>query len=112
MYGLCMVKRHTTLNVEDDLIQKAKEKGINISEELENSLKDRLHLIDVQINTTTDKCEFCGKEGERETAKDLQPITNIKNNVKNENLLTWLYPDERWICNTCLRKKTRKCPIV
>ncbi len=43
-----------------------------------------------------DKCEFCGREGEQETAKTIN---------QKENSLTRLSPDERWICNKCLKSK-------
>ena len=42
-----------------------------------------------------DKCEFCYKEEKKATAK--HPVG-----------LTWLWPDEKWICDSCLRLETRK----
>lgn len=39
-------------------------------------------------------CEFCGNEGEKET-KD-----TINRNLRG---LTLLQPDEKWICNSCLK---------
>ena len=42
------------------------------------------------------KCDFCGKEDRKATAKDL-------------NGITWLWPDLKWICAKCL---TFKQPLV
>ena len=96
MYLICMVKRHTTLNIEDDILIKAKEKELNMSELAESAIKEALGLTDVVIEEP-DKCEFCGKEEERATSMNL-------------NGLTWLYPDERWICSKCLKIKGRGIP--
>ncbi len=56
----------------------------------------------------TEKCEFCGNEGRKETAEDVEFITNTKDPVEHPSLLTWLWPDLKWICNTCLRQKARR----
>ncbi len=90
-----MVKRHTTLNIEDELIQKAKEKFFNISEIAEEAIKQKLGGVEVVIDTTVEKCEFCNKEGEKATKDNLEG-------------LTWLWPDERWICEGCLKEKGEK----
>jgi len=58
-----------------------------------------------------DKCGFCGREGEKETADNLDASVNIKDPVKNPSLLSWLYPDELWICNSCLRMKVSSIPM-
>jgi hypothetical protein len=41
-----------------------------------------------------EKCDFCGKEKEKATAENLRGIT-------------WLWPDEKWICEECLNYKRR-----
>ncbi len=92
MYRISM-KRHTTLNVDDELLERAKDKGINVSELAEKAIKSRLGDIDVVINSV-ENCEFCGKEDRKSTRDDLLG-------------LTWLYPDERWICEKCLLHKGR-----
>ena len=88
-----MVKRHTTLNIEDNLLKKAKENCLNISVIAEKAIKDKLNLKEVQMDISIDKCEFCGREDEKAT----------KNNL---NGLCWLSPDEKWICKFCLKRKT------
>jgi len=94
-----MVKRHTTLNVEDDLIQKAKEKFLNISEIAEEALRKRLGEVEVLIDTTISNCEFCERGEMRKATRD------------NLDGLTWLYPDERWICPNCLKTKERTITV-
>ena len=89
-----MVKRHTTLNVEDDLMERAKEKGVNLSEAFEETLKNKLGEVDVVIKDSQGICDFCGRGDRMATRDDLTG-------------LTWLYPDERWICEDCLLKKGR-----
>ncbi len=95
MYRICMVKRHTTLNIEDEIIKKAKERLFNISEIAEEAIIKKLGHKEVIINIETLRCEFCGKESEKVT----------EDNLKG---LTWLYPDERWICWKCLKVKGRR----
>jgi len=92
MYGFNMVKRHTTLSIEDDLMKKAKDKFINVSDVLEDAIKKKLNIVEV---IKSDKCEFCGREERPATAEN--PIG-----------LTWLCPDEMWICSECLNSKIKK----
>lgn len=95
-----MVKRHTTLNIEDELIQEAKKKFLNISEITANAIRDKLGNVEVEINNDIKQCEFCGIELPKQTAKDL---------TKG---LCWLYPDEKWICPRCLKSKIRRVSIA
>ena len=109
MYSICM-KKHTTLSIDHELIERAKEKEFNISELAEEAIKDKLGDVDVTIDTTIEKCEFCGREGEKETVADIKPTTNTKDPVEYPTLLVWLWPDEKWICNSCLREKAKRVP--
>ncbi len=93
-----MVKRHTTLNIEDDLLVEAKEKGINISEITKEAIMLKLKKQEVVVDLSIEACEFCGKKEEK---------GEHANSYKG---LTWLYPDEKWICNNCLLKEGRKIP--
>ncbi len=92
-----MTKVITPLSIDKDVKKKIKELNLNMSEIAENAFKERLGKIEVLVDTQIDKCEFCGKEEEKATAE-------------NKIGLTWLYPDEQWICNLCLRNKIRKIP--
>ena len=88
------MKIHTTLSVDNEVLRKAKEKGLTISETLENALIDKLNFVKVEIDNSMDKCDFCGKEEKKATRDNLIG-------------LTWLFPDERWICDACLTSKKR-----
>jgi len=88
------MKRHTTLTVDEDLMEKVKKKELNISEILENAIKDRLGIVEFAVELS-DKCDICGRELRKATAE-------------NQNGLIWLYPDEKWICPRCLRNKVKK----
>lgn len=95
-YDVCMVKRHTTLSIDNDLLTQAKERELNVSKLAEEAIKEALGLTDVVIEEPS-KCDFCNKEMERATSINL-------------NGLTWLYPDERWICSRCLKVKCDSIP--
>src|SRR3990167_8390609 len=86
------VMGNTNINLDEDLKQKAKEAMINISAVTEKAIKDKLNIVEVVIK---DACEFCGKD-EVKASKSTNYIG-----------LTWLCPDERWICESCLDKKKR-----
>jgi uncharacterized protein with PIN domain len=83
------MKTHTTLTIEGDVIEKAKKVGLNLSAVAERAIKEAMTLKKVEINTEINKCEYCGREMRKATKEDL-------------NGLTWIYPDERWICLRCL----------
>jgi len=105
-----MTKTHTTLSIEEGVLKESKSKFLNLSSELEKALKEKLGKTQVEISKGLE-CEFCGKEGRQETAEDSKTITNTKDPLENPNLLTWIYPDEKWICNACLRTKA-KCVAI
>lgn len=88
----------TPLTIDSEVKRKAKEALLNMSEIAEDALRKRLGRKEVEVNITIKKCEFCGREGIRETADTINQL---------ENGLTWLYPDEKWICNSCLSVKSR-----
>lgn len=84
-----MVKKHSTVNVEEDLLERAKSEFINISEITEEAIKKRLNIKPVEIENSS-KCSFCGRELEQA-------------NKNAMNGLMWLWPDEKWICPPCLK---------
>ena len=99
-----MVKAHTTLNIENDIIENAKRLGLNMSEIAENAIKEKCGKIDIEINRKIDKdsgkllgesCFFC---------KVVYPYATKEN---PDIGLTWLWPDEKWICHKCLSYKSR-----
>ena len=87
-----MTKKTTTLTIDDELIECAKKNFLNISEIAEKALREKLERLTIEIHKSIDCCEFCGKQIEKATNKNL-------------NGLSWLYPDEKWICPTCLYHK-------
>lgn len=87
---------HLNLSIAEDLIKKCREKEINISGTVDKLLRRFLMLEkkDVVI-TNSQVCEFCNRQMRKATKQDL-------------NGLTWLWPDERYICPDCLRQKSRR----
>ena len=65
---------------------------------LREAIKEKLGKVDVIIDTGIENCEFCGKEQEK---------ASKQNKYKG---LTWLWPDEKWICNSCIKGYTRLIP--
>jgi hypothetical protein len=91
------MKKHVMISVDEEVHKEVKEKELNVSEIVEKALKEKLGKTEVEI-PTSNKCDFCGKEGTPETRETI--------NETNEGL-SWLYPDERWICNRCLKNKSQ-----
>jgi hypothetical protein len=102
--GSLNFKKITPLNLSAQDVQDAKKKGINISEVAGDALKEALGKTEIQIDQTVRNCEFCGIEGERETREDIER----EGHYSKPNKLTWLWPDEKWICNRCLRRISDK----
>ena len=96
---ICMVKKTTTLTIDSDLIDEAKKELINISAVAEDAIRAKLGKENVDINKNIDHCEFCSTVGIPETRETIN---------QERTGLTWLYPDERWICNECLSVKGRR----
>jgi hypothetical protein len=78
------MKTRTNISVDHDVLQKAKDKMINVSGVAEKAIRDKLDVKDVEIDMIERNCQFCG--------------------MIKENMI-WLWPDERWICNACLKYK-------
>ena len=90
-----MVKERTNVTIEEDIMEKAREKGINVSNVSEKALIAELEIDSVNIDRSIKSCEFCNSPSMRKATAD-----NLKG-------LTWLWPDERWICPKCLKAKSR-----
>ena len=91
-----MSKRHTSLNIDEDTLIAAKEKGYNLSEIAEEALRNKLGKKTIEIDVSDKCCEFCDSPPMRTATAD-----NLKG-------LTWLWPDEMWICPKCLKAKSLK----
>jgi len=84
------------VTIDEEVLSQAKEKGLNISQASEQGIKDKLEIKEVQ-DVENQECEFCGREMRKATADDLEG-------------LTWLFPDEKWICPRCLRNENNGFP--
>lgn len=99
MYEVCICTPrihmgNTNINIDDELKQKAKEAMINISATAEKAIKDKLNIKELEIK---DRCEFCGKE-------EPKAYMDNYNHIYHDGL-TWLCPDEKWICSSCVKLK-------
>lgn len=95
---MCMGKEHTTLSIDGEVLKRAKEKGLNLSGELERAIIHKFNEEKIKQEAAV-KCDFCGIELERQTSKNL-----------NKGLC-WLVPDDKWICPKCLKNKATKIII-
>lgn|SRR3990167_2478856 len=111
------MKTRIDISVDTELKQKAKELGINLSGLTEWAIKNKLGKKELEIETLNLHCEFCGKEGEKETAEEVKEAMrkckesdagNQSWKFADEQKLTWLYPYEQWICNGCLKNQIRE----
>lgn len=83
------MKVQTNLSIDEEIKKKAQAFGLDLSAVAEKAFKDRMNIVEVEVK---DKCEFCGKD-EVKACKETNYIG-----------LTWLCPDERWICDSCLKR--------
>ena len=91
------MKVRTSISIDSTILTNAQKQHFNISEIANKALKERVEsVIEVDIKLS-DRCEFCNRKQERATPISL-------------NGLTWLYPDERWICDKCLKIKGSRIP--
>lgn len=89
------MKQHANVSIESGIIEAAKMKGLNMSEIAEKALMQKLEIASVNIDRSIESCEFCGREDKKCVAEN-----------PNKGLC-WLYPDEKWICQSCLKSKSR-----
>lgn len=104
---------NTNVNIPDFLKEQAELRGLNISEITRDAIKNRLNIVTVDIKPGLN-CGLCKRSGEKETFEDVRDqvreaylANDADHPTKYGKLegLTWLYPDEKWICNNCLRHK-------
>lgn len=48
------------------------------------------------------KCEFCGRNGKKESSEDIR-----SRQFSEDDKIKWLSPDEKWICNSCLKRMAK-----
>lgn len=88
------MKKSVMISVDEFSHSKAKDKLINISEICENAIRE---VVDSKPQEII--CSQCGCK-EEQASKD-----------NNYTGMTWLCPDEVWICSRCLRKEINKVII-
>lgn len=89
---------HVNINLDPETVKQAKEAMINISALTERAIKEKLNVREVKDAI---KCEFCGKD---------EPKAYFEYIGKTEiyhDGITWLCPNEKWICIKCLAYKSR-----
>jgi len=93
------MKGRTTISIDTELLKKANERNLNVSECAEKKIKE---ILNEKIDAPEEelKCAFCGIHLPRQTAEDL------------EHGLCWLCPDEVWICPRCLDTKKAKLVMI
>lgn len=115
-----MPKVHTTISIDSELLEEAKSKYINISGALDRALREKLNIKSVEIQTEEIRCSVCKREGYKETAEDVK-LANREARLNNSDFpsgygdktkLTYLWPDEVWICNSCLITKIKSVKIA
>lgn len=85
------------VSIENYLKTQAKDKGINISAATEEGIKKELNMQTISPDDAI--CKFCDRKEELAS----------KDNLKG---MTWLCPDECWICSTCLTNEIEKLKIT
>lgn len=86
------MKKQVMTSIDAELHEEIKKKRLNVSEILETALNKELNKVRIEIDCNLRECGFCGRRGEKATKDDLKG-------------LTWLWPDEKWICESCLKGK-------
>jgi post-segregation antitoxin (ccd killing protein) len=92
-----MSKKITTLHLDENIVKEAKKRLYNVSGAVERALKERLKIQEVEIKESLE-CEWCGREEKKAYVDEIGEL---------HDGLTWLYPDEKWICANCLRGGAR-----
>ena len=93
-----MGKKQVMISIDESLHEKAKEHG-NFSELVERSVRHKLEVKDVEIPMNDqEKCFDCKREQRKATRDNLDG-------------LNWLFPDEVWICNSCLNRRAARIAI-
>ena len=102
-------------SIDPELKKIAKEKNWNLSEELTRALINKIHAPEIE-KVKELKCQFCGMIGEQETKEDVLLAMRKAREAdralhpqefSEPTKLTWLWPDEKFICNKCLNVITR-----
>ena len=97
-----MKKAIKSISIDEELYNKAQRMGLNVSALTEKIIIEKMNFINSGKNEPS-ACDFCSKTGKMETAE------TIRDNVSNA--LSFLLPDEKWICNSCLKRKMKDAVV-
>lgn len=95
------MKKVTSLNIDSYILDESKRRFFNVSDAVEKLLRDRLDEPSPQ-ETEVLFCSVCNRE--------LKKANNT--NSTEPDVLTWLCPDEIWICNRCLRYRYQNIYVI
>jgi len=94
-------KKITPLNIEISTVEECKKNFLNMSEIANKALREALNKKDVEVDVSPiGICGFCGRKQIK--AK----VIRSKGKDKYVDGMTWLYPDEQWICTNCLKRRS------
>ena len=93
MYYIRMTKENTTINLDSDIKQRARDMGLNISQVTEEAIKAKSGIV--EVDTNIDCCDYCGIE---------MSLADAENPSKG---LVWLCPEWKWWCQrkVCVPKR-------
>lgn len=91
-----MGKKNIMISVDEDVHKKALKKGLNVSAVADSALYEKTIGHDVTIPAGEPICSFCGA---------LEKKVNMKGRTLVDGM-TWLWPDELWICSKCFKHKS------
>lgn len=113
---MSMGKVHVNVSVDEDILKKAKEMRLNVSGELDNTLRNRLGGTHTTIPAEDgESCSSCGISVRRCIADDFPKTTGSDSGNKLEDLplcMLWDGRLERWICQKCSNREIRKVVVA
>ena len=102
------MKSITPLSIDEEVKKQAKERGLNLSAIAETAIREKLGKRQFEIDMNADHCEWCNVNGEPENPSHYErSVTDTREILSNPTDLCWLWPDEQWVCNRCLRTASK-----
>ena len=86
------------ISIDEFIHAESSKDGRVFSQEVEGALRAKMHSKQAIIEVP-DKCQFCKIEGVKENVDDNGMIID-----KSPRGLVWLFPHEKWICNSCFKR--------
>ena len=89
------------VSIDPELIEQAKQWELNVSALTERAIREQLNINADELTKLDEYCGFCNR---REIKAHIDR-TDCRERLVDG--MTWLYPDEMWICKSCLESKKR-----